>query len=95
MLPSRPTVPSSSRGSYDGTARTWEVATGKPLVTFAGHDSAVYAVAFSPDGTLVVSGVLDETARVWEAATGRERVVLAEHGGTDADATVVPDGTMT
>src|SRR5215472_15013189 len=33
--------------SYDGTARTWETATGRPLVTFAGHGDAVYAVAFS------------------------------------------------
>ena len=24
-------------GSYDGTARTWDVATGRPRVTFAGH----------------------------------------------------------
>src|ERR1700727_1582680 len=31
-------------GSFDGTARTWEVATGRPLVTFAGHEDAVHAV---------------------------------------------------
>ena len=37
-------------GSYDGTARTWEVATGRPLVTFTGHDKAIYGVAFSPTG---------------------------------------------
>lgn len=61
---------------------------------FGGHADTVTSVAFSPDGTLVVSGALGETARVWEAATGRERVVLAEHGGTDADAAFVPDGTM-
>lgn len=66
-------------GSYDGTARTWEVTTGRPLVTFAGHDGAVYGVAFSPDGTLVVSVAVDGTARVWEADAGRETVVLAEH----------------
>src|ERR1700744_6552843 len=29
-------------GSYDGTARTWEDATGRPLATFAGHGDAVY-----------------------------------------------------
>ena len=29
-------------GSYDGTARTWEVATGTPLRTFTGHADAVY-----------------------------------------------------
>src|SRR5580698_7777770 len=42
-------------GSYDGTARTWEVTTGRTLVTFDGHDGAVYAVAFSPDGTRIAT----------------------------------------
>ncbi len=42
-------------GSYDGTARTWEVATGIPFRTFAGHTGGVYAVAFSPDGTRVAT----------------------------------------
>ena len=27
-------------GSYDGTARTWEVTTGRPLVTFAGRGAS-------------------------------------------------------
>src|SRR2546423_7019475 len=57
-------------GSYDGTARTWEVATGRPLVTFTGHDKAVYGVAFSPDGTRIATASADETARVWNAASG-------------------------
>ena len=39
-------------GSYDGTARTWEVTTGRPLVTFAGHAGQVEAVSFAPDGSL-------------------------------------------
>ena len=51
-------------GSYDGTARTWEVTTGRPLVTFAGHDGAVYGVAFSPDGTRIATASRDETVRV-------------------------------
>ncbi len=34
------------------------------------------AVAFSPDGQLIVSGSGDNTVRVWDAATGAERRVL-------------------
>src|SRR5262249_2071413 len=33
-----------------------------------GHTSAVYAVAFSPDGKMVVSGSGDRTLRVWEGS---------------------------
>ncbi len=57
-------------GSYDGTARTWEVATGRPLVTFTGHGKAVYGVAFSPDGKRIATASARQTARVWDAARG-------------------------
>ncbi len=40
------------------------------------HPSTVSAVAFSPDGRLIVSGSLDDTVRVWDAATGAQRRVL-------------------
>ena len=33
-------------------------------------------VAFSPDGTYIVTSCDDKTARVWDAATGQEKVVL-------------------
>ncbi len=39
------------------------------------------AVAFSPDGRLIVSGSNDNTVRVWDAATGAERRVLQGHSG--------------
>ena len=66
-------------GSYDGTARAWNVTTGRPLVTFAGHDGAVYAVAFSPDGTRIATASSDETARVWDAASGAALVTVTGH----------------
>jgi WD40 repeat protein len=31
-----------------------------------GHQGAVYAVAFSPDGKAVMTGSLDKTARIWD-----------------------------
>lgn len=40
-----------------------------PLVGY--HQDQVRAIAFSPDGTLVVSGSDDGTLILWEAATGR------------------------
>jgi WD40 repeat protein len=48
------------------------------LFTLHGRLSlAVYAVAFSPDGTLVATGSEDKSARVFEARTGREVARLA------------------
>ena len=41
--------------SYDGTARLWDAASGKPLAVLEGHTGAVVSVAFSPDGGRVAT----------------------------------------
>ena len=38
--------------------------------TLSGHRSMVYCVAYSPDGSRVVSGSADNTLRLWDAVTG-------------------------
>ena len=38
-----------------------------------GHDAYVYALAFSPDGSMLVSGSGDHTVRVWDTRPVRER----------------------
>ena len=51
-------------GSYDGTARLWDLKAADPAaqpVVLKGHEGAVYAVAFSPDNRWVVTGSEDNT----------------------------------
>jgi len=58
-------------GSWDQSAKIWDIATGKALRKLDGlHQGYVNSVEFSPDGALVLTGSDDGTARLWQAATG-------------------------
>jgi len=57
------------------------------------HTDRVWAVAFSPDGTRVLTGSADNTARLWGAATGEAVAILAEHTGQVTAIAFSPDGT--
>ena len=59
-------------GSYDGTVRLWDVATGREQAVLRGHTGWVLAVAFAPDGRAVASGGNDQIVRFWDVATGHE-----------------------
>jgi WD40 repeat protein len=42
-------------GSLDGTAKLWDLATGREKLTLFGHDVVVNTVAFSPDGRFLAT----------------------------------------
>jgi tricorn protease-like protein len=51
-----------------------------PQVAFRlANDSAVYAVAFSPDGRLLASGNADGSIHFWDTSTGKERRAFHAH----------------
>ncbi len=55
------------------TLKLWDAHTGKPRRAFAGAESHVTALAYSPDGKHVAvgGGGGDATIRVWETASGK------------------------
>jgi WD40 repeat protein len=66
-------------GSWDGTAKLWDVAAGKELATLTGHRGAVKAVAFAPDGETLATGSVDNTIKLWDVARRAERATLTGH----------------
>jgi dynein assembly factor with WDR repeat domains 1 len=58
----------------------WDTATGQLLHTLAGHQHAVYTVAYNnPFGDLIASGSFDGAACIWDARTGLLRWCLRGH----------------
>jgi WD40 repeat protein len=60
-------------GSWDGTVRLWDAATGQSIADPLPHGGFVRALALSPDGTrLVAMGDGTDGRRVWDVASRRQ-----------------------
>jgi WD40 repeat protein len=57
----------------------WDALTGEEKHVLNGHTNSVNSVAFSSDGSRIVSGSVDKSVRVWDALTGEEKHVLNGH----------------
>jgi WD40 repeat protein len=56
------------------------------------HKGSVYGIAFSRDGTRVVTASADHTARVWDVASGEPLCPPLVHRGAVMSAALSPDG---
>jgi WD40 repeat protein/serine/threonine protein kinase len=79
-------------GSWDKTARLWDVATGQPIGQPMQHEGWVLAAAFSPDGRTILTGSDDKTARLWDATSGRPIGKPMVHQGRVRAVAFRPDG---
>lgn len=68
-------------GDMDGQIHLWQIADGKNLLTFKGHEGLVWTVAFSPDGQTLASGGFDGLIKLWDTQTGDCLKTLDEHTG--------------
>ena len=85
-------------GCYAGDIIFLNGITGSQIAILSGHSSIVKCLAFSSDGTSLVSGSYDKTVKLWDVQTGG--VVKTFHGHThnvcsvsiSADSTMIASG---
>jgi sugar lactone lactonase YvrE len=73
-------------------ANLYNASTGALLGTLTGHASTVLAVAFSPDGTLALTGGADHKAILWNTATFASVATLSAHVAAVNAVEFSPDG---
>jgi WD40 repeat protein len=66
--------------------------TGKEIKILEGHEAAILAVGFSPDGKSLYSFSLDGSLRVWDAATGAAQGVVISQRDSFVSAGFSADG---
>ena len=81
-------------GSWDTTVRLWDVETGQPVRTLAGHTWWMWSVAFAPDGRLLASGAGDGTICLWDVETGQPVRTLAGHTFLVSGVAFAPNGRL-
>jgi WD40 repeat protein len=87
-----PDGPWIASGSWDGTVRLWDAATGEACATLP-HPGIVRTLAFGPHGGwLVTGGDGDDRLRIWDIATARVRKELPGPGPSVRYVVVSPDG---
>jgi len=87
-------------GLESGKIITLDRITGIQTAILSGHTDLVTSLAFSPDGTSLVSGSHDKTIKLWDVQTGG--VVKTFHGHTEwvdsvsisADCTTIASGSL-
>lgn len=72
-----PSFPVLITGSYDRTARVWNLETGTEIRCLNGHSRAVRALQF--DEAKLITGSMDNTMRVWNWRTGKCIRILEGH----------------
>jgi WD40 repeat protein/DNA-binding SARP family transcriptional activator len=87
-----PGMGSSARPNY--ALRLIDAGNGRELRRFTGHNEAVAALAFSPDGYYALSGGNDKLLVLWDVATANIVHLLEGHTSSIAAVAFSPDGRL-
>lgn len=86
-------------GGYDRSLRIWKSQGLQPHHIWPAHDSAVLAVAISPNGARIVTGGgyshrsgRDPSVRIWDARTAQQLHKLGGHTQSIVDLVITADG---
>jgi WD40 repeat protein/ABC-type sugar transport system substrate-binding protein len=77
----------------DNSIRFWNTATGEAGLVLEGHTAPVRALAFSPDGTRLLSASDDRSLILWDVATGAPVLTLTGHSEAVLSLDFSADGT--
>ena len=83
----------NAAGTANGVVRLWDASSTERRGALHGHTARIRAVAFSPDGALIVSSSDDGSVRLWHAGSGECLTVLSGHRGRVRTVAFAPDGT--
>jgi WD40 repeat protein len=75
-----------------GEIRLYDFATGNLVALLKGHSNAVFGLAFSPDGSRLISGSFDNTAIIWDFEGRKLSHRLQGHRGEIYAVAFTPDG---
>jgi WD40 repeat protein/predicted Ser/Thr protein kinase len=78
--------------AWDGKIKLWDLASGTVRLTFEGPSANLFSVAFSPDGTRLLSSGSDPLLRLWDSATGKLLAELRGHTATICQVIFAADG---
>jgi WD40 repeat protein len=78
--------------STDGTARVWEVTSGRETAVIAAHDSPISVCAWSVDGRVFFTGARDGLIRVWDGEAYCQLLEIRAHAHWVRSLAVHPDG---
>src|SRR3984885_5932557 len=99
-LPFSPSESAVLKCMHNAFQNTLSVQAGSPKQwpvirqTLTGHSDSVLSVAFSPNGTRIISGSYDNTVRIWDVMSGAPiGEPLKGHSGPVSSVTYSPDGT--